>query len=156
MRSKNCAMPRGPSAVLDALRERIAMVPGLYLESVEQTGDQLLIKGNSPDESAVTQFGRSLEFSGGLFSQLKYRNSAERRTDSTNLEHHGSASGSTKTRNCRIFNSLRLHAFKSKRFQKTHPLRQIIRNRNRKIRLRRRTRKIIKISRKFWLVDFLR
>lgn len=64
------ASQAGPSAVLDALRERIAMVPGLYLESVEQTGDQITIKGNSPDESAVTQFGRSLEFSGGLFSNL--------------------------------------------------------------------------------------
>lgn len=60
----------GPSAVLEAMRERIAMVPGLYLESVEQTGEQLTLKGNSPDESAVTQFGRSLEFSGGLFSNL--------------------------------------------------------------------------------------
>src|SRR5690242_16594750 len=27
---------KGPSAVLEALRERIAMVPGLYLQSVEQ------------------------------------------------------------------------------------------------------------------------
>lgn len=60
----------GPSAVLEALRERIAMVPGLYLESVEQSGDQLTIRGNSPDEQAVTQFGRSLEFSNGLFSNL--------------------------------------------------------------------------------------
>jgi Tfp pilus assembly protein PilN len=60
----------GPSAVLDAMRERIAMVPGLYLESVEQSGDSLVIKGNSPDESQVTQFGRSLEFSNGLFSNL--------------------------------------------------------------------------------------
>ena len=40
----------GPSAVLDAMRERIAMVPGLYLESVEQAGEGLVIKGNSPDE----------------------------------------------------------------------------------------------------------
>ena len=64
------ASQAGPSAVLESLRERIAMVPGLYLESVEQTGDQMTIKGNSPDESAVTQFGRSLEFSGGLFSNL--------------------------------------------------------------------------------------
>lgn len=61
---------RGPSAVLEAMRERISMVPGLYLQSVEQTGDQIVIKGNSPDESAVTQFGRSLEFSNGLFSNL--------------------------------------------------------------------------------------
>jgi Tfp pilus assembly protein PilN len=60
----------GPSAVLEALRERIAMVPGLYLETVEQQGDMLTIKGNSPDEGVVTQFGRSLEFSGGLFSNL--------------------------------------------------------------------------------------
>lgn len=60
----------GPSAVLEAMRERIAMVPGLYLESVEQTGEQLTVKGNSEDESMVTQFGRSLEFSGGLFTNL--------------------------------------------------------------------------------------
>ncbi|MBK8150510.1 MAG: PilN domain-containing protein [Acidobacteria bacterium] len=60
----------GPSAVLDALRERISMVPGLYLESVEQKGDQLEIRGTSNDESAPTRFGQSLEFSGGLFSNL--------------------------------------------------------------------------------------
>lgn len=60
----------GPSAVLEAVRERIAMTPGLYLESIEQTGEQLTVKGNSPDEAAVTQFGRSLEFSAGLFSNL--------------------------------------------------------------------------------------
>jgi len=61
---------KGPSAVLEALRERIAMVPGLYLQSVEQKGEQVEIKGNSPDEAAVTQFGRSLEFSNGLFANL--------------------------------------------------------------------------------------
>ncbi|MEQ1763815.1 MAG: PilN domain-containing protein [Pyrinomonadaceae bacterium] len=61
---------KGPSAVLDALRDRIAMVPGLYLQSVEQKGEQVEIKGNSPDEAAVTQFGRSLEFSNGLFANL--------------------------------------------------------------------------------------
>jgi Tfp pilus assembly protein PilN len=66
----------GPSAVLEAMRERIAMVPGLYLESIEQTGEQLTVKGNSPDESAVTQFGRSLEFSGGLFSNLNFKSFA--------------------------------------------------------------------------------
>jgi len=60
----------GPSAVLEALKDRIMMTPGLFLESVEQTGDQMTIKGNSPDESQVTQFGRSLEFSNGLFSNL--------------------------------------------------------------------------------------
>lgn len=64
------ASQAGPSAVLDAMTERIAMVPGLYLESIEQSGDSLTIIGSSPNESAVTQFGRSLEFSGGLFSNL--------------------------------------------------------------------------------------
>src|SRR6185503_11751106 len=60
------ASQAGPSAVLEAMRERIAMVPGLYLENIEQSGESLVIKGNSPDESQVTQFGRSLEFSNGL------------------------------------------------------------------------------------------
>ena len=64
------ASQAGPSAVLDAMRERVTMVPGLYLESVEQAGDQLTFKGNSPDETQVTNFGRSLEFSNGLFSNL--------------------------------------------------------------------------------------
>ena len=59
-----------PSAVMEALRERIVMSPGLYLETVEQIGEQITIKGNSPDETIVTQFGRSMEFSGGLFSNL--------------------------------------------------------------------------------------
>ncbi len=65
----------GPSAVLDAVRERVAMVPGLYLESVEQNGEQLTFKGNSPDEAQVTQFGRSMEFSNGLFSNLNIETS---------------------------------------------------------------------------------
>src|SRR5689334_18343402 len=60
----------GPSAVLQAMKERVLMVPGLYLESVEQKGDGLEFKGSSQDESQVTQFGRSLEFSNGLFSNL--------------------------------------------------------------------------------------
>jgi Tfp pilus assembly protein PilN len=60
----------GPSAVLEALRERITMTPGIYLDSVEQKGDLLEIKGTSNEESAPTQFGKSLEFSGGLFSNL--------------------------------------------------------------------------------------
>jgi len=71
----------GPSAVLEALRERIAMVPGLYLQSVEQKGEQMEIKGNSPDESAVTQFGRSLEFSNGLFSNLNIETKREEVTN---------------------------------------------------------------------------
>lgn len=60
----------GPSAVLAALSERIGSSPGLYLESVEQKGETLTIKGNSPNEYTVSNFGRSLEFSSGLFSNL--------------------------------------------------------------------------------------
>jgi Tfp pilus assembly protein PilN len=71
----------GPSAVLEAMKERVSMVPGLFLESVEQKGDTLEFKGNSPDESQVTQFGRSLEFSNGLFSNL---NIETKREDVTN------------------------------------------------------------------------
>ncbi|MGI8811104.1 MAG: PilN domain-containing protein [Pyrinomonadaceae bacterium] len=68
---------RGPSAVLEAMRERIASTPGLYLQSIEQKGDQIEIRGNSPDESVVTQFGRSLEFSNGLFSNLNIETKRE-------------------------------------------------------------------------------
>jgi Tfp pilus assembly protein PilN len=82
----------GPSAVLEALKERIMMTPGLYLESVEQTGDQMTIKGNSPDESQVTQFGRSLEFSNGLFSNLSIET---QRADVQNQEAPQKASTST-------------------------------------------------------------
>jgi Tfp pilus assembly protein PilN len=60
----------GPSAVLEALRERISMTPGIFLDSVTQKGDVLEIKGTSNEETAPTQFGKSLEFSGGLFSNL--------------------------------------------------------------------------------------
>ncbi len=64
------ASQAGPSAVLEAIRERFAMLPQLYLESIEQKGDQVTIKGYSPNENVVTQFGRSLEFSSGLFTNL--------------------------------------------------------------------------------------
>ena len=68
---------KGPSAVLEAMRERILMVPGIYLKSIEQKGEQVEIVGNSPDESQVTQFGRSLEFSNGLFSNLNIETKRE-------------------------------------------------------------------------------
>ncbi|MEP6923379.1 MAG: PilN domain-containing protein [Pyrinomonadaceae bacterium] len=60
----------GPSQVLQALSERIGNAPGLYLQSVEQKDDKLTIQGNSPNEYTVSGFGRSLEFSAGLFSNL--------------------------------------------------------------------------------------
>ncbi|MEP6946518.1 MAG: PilN domain-containing protein [Acidobacteriota bacterium] len=91
----------GPSAVLDAMRERVAMVPGLYLESVEQTGDQLTFKGNSPDEAQVTQFGRSLEFSNGLFSNLNIETT---RNEITNQSAPQKVSASGETAKLEIVN----------------------------------------------------
>ena len=64
------ASQQGPVAVLRALKDRIDGVPGLYLESVQQKNNELVIKGNSPNEASVTSFGRSLEFSSGLFTNL--------------------------------------------------------------------------------------
>ena len=60
----------GPSAVLEAVSERIGMYPEIYLDSVEQAGEVVTVKGNSPNEEAVTKFGGSLEFSNGLFTNL--------------------------------------------------------------------------------------
>ncbi len=84
----------GPSAVLDSMRERIAMVPGLYLESVEQAGDSLIFKGNSPDEGQVTQFGRSLEFSNGLFSNLSIE-TVRAEIENTSVPQRPNAAGET-------------------------------------------------------------
>lgn len=75
------ASQAGPSAVLAAMSERIGMFPGLYLKSIEQKGNTLEIQGNSPSESTVTQFGRSLEFSNGLFTNL---NIETKRSEETN------------------------------------------------------------------------
>jgi Tfp pilus assembly protein PilN len=64
------ASQQGPGSVLRALKDRIDGVPGLFLESVENKGGELVIKGGSPNEASVTRFGQSLEFSSGLFSNL--------------------------------------------------------------------------------------
>jgi len=84
----------GPSAVLDSMRERIAMVPGLYLESIEQSGDSIIVKGNSPDEAQVTQFGRSLEFSNGLFSNMNIE-TVRAEVANNNLPQKANADGET-------------------------------------------------------------
>lgn len=60
----------GPSAVLKELQDRIVSTPGLFLESLSQTGDVLEIKGTSDEETAPQRFAKDLEFSGGLFSNL--------------------------------------------------------------------------------------
>jgi Tfp pilus assembly protein PilN len=61
---------QGPSAVLREIKARFDSVPGLYLKSVAQQNGELTITGISPNESSVTRFGQSLEFSSGLFTNL--------------------------------------------------------------------------------------
>lgn len=68
---------QGPGAVLREIKTRFDSVPGLYLRSLEQKGSELVIKGESPNESSVTNFGKSLEFSSGLFTNLSIETQRE-------------------------------------------------------------------------------
>jgi Tfp pilus assembly protein PilN len=61
---------QGPGAVLRDIKARFDAVPGLYLQSIEQQNGELTIKGESPNETSVTRFGQSMEFSAGLFTNL--------------------------------------------------------------------------------------
>jgi len=68
---------QGPGAVLTEIKNRFDSVPGLYLKSVEQKDSELIIKGESPSEAAVTRFGQSMEFSSGLFTNLNIETQRE-------------------------------------------------------------------------------
>ena len=61
---------KGPVAVLSSINERLPKLSDFFLTTIEQKGEELTIMGNSPNEAAVTGFGRSLEFSSGLFSNV--------------------------------------------------------------------------------------
>src|SRR5918998_3868455 len=61
---------KGPVAVLSSINERLPRLPEFFLTSIEQKGEELTVMGNSPNEAAVTSFGRSLEFSNGLFTNV--------------------------------------------------------------------------------------
>jgi len=71
------ASQQGPSAVLEEIKARFDAVPGLYLKSVEQKEAEITIKGESPNEAAVTRFGQSMEFSSGMFTNLNIETSRE-------------------------------------------------------------------------------
>lgn len=86
------ASQRGPVAVLSAINERLPQINNFRLDSIEQKGADLIIKGYSPNEGAVTQFGRSLEFSSGLFSNVNMETA--RQTIST-IDMEGVAKGPT-------------------------------------------------------------
>ena len=68
---------QGPSAVLQEIKARFDAVPGLYLVAIENKDGEITIRGESPNEYSVTKFGQSLEFSGGLFSNLNIETSRE-------------------------------------------------------------------------------
>ena len=68
---------QGPSAVLQEIKARFDAVPGLYLIAIENKDGEITIKGESPNEYSVTKFGQSLEFSGGLFSNLNIETTRE-------------------------------------------------------------------------------
>jgi Tfp pilus assembly protein PilN len=68
---------QGPSAVLQEIKARFDAVPGLYLLAIENKDGEITIKGESPNEYSVTKFGQSLEFSGGLFSDLNIETQRE-------------------------------------------------------------------------------
>jgi len=71
------AAQQGPSQVLEEIKARFDAVPGLYLKSVEQKEAEITIKGESPNEAAVTRFGQSMEFSSGLFTNLNIETARE-------------------------------------------------------------------------------
>lgn len=64
------ASQQGPVGLLSELNSRIPTDPDFRLESVEQKSGEIIIEGQSPNETAVTAFGRSLEFSNGLFQSV--------------------------------------------------------------------------------------
>ena len=68
---------QGQSAVLQEIKARFDAVPGLYLVAIENKDGEITIKGESPNEYSVTKFGQSLEFSGGLFSNLNIETQRE-------------------------------------------------------------------------------
>jgi Tfp pilus assembly protein PilN len=68
---------QGPSAVLQEIKARFDAVPGLYLTAIENKDGEITIKGESPNEYSVTKFGQSLEFSGGMFSNLNIETTRE-------------------------------------------------------------------------------
>ncbi len=68
---------QGPGSVLREIKERFDSIPGLYLKSIENNNGELTIRGESPNESSVTRFGQSLEFSSGLFSNLNIETQRE-------------------------------------------------------------------------------
>jgi Tfp pilus assembly protein PilN len=82
---------QGPVSLLSDLNSRLPKDPDFRLLTIEQKGGELTIEGQSPNESAVTQFGRALEFSDNLFQNVSI--SAERREVEVKKEDYSAAEG---------------------------------------------------------------
>lgn len=76
------ASQQGPVSLLSEVNSRIPSDPDFRLASVEQKNGELTIEGQSSNEYAVTAFGRSLEFSDGLFQNVSLE--AERKEAEVN------------------------------------------------------------------------
>ncbi|HEX8188482.1 MAG TPA: PilN domain-containing protein [Pyrinomonadaceae bacterium] len=82
---------QGPVSLLSDLNARLPKDPDFRLNSIEQKGGELTIEGQSPNEYAVTEFGRSLEFSDGLFLNVGLE--AERKAAPVNPADYSAAEG---------------------------------------------------------------
>ncbi|MBV8856434.1 MAG: PilN domain-containing protein [Acidobacteria bacterium] len=61
---------QGPVSLLSDLNSRLPRDPDFRLDTIEQKAGELTIEGQSPNEFSVTEFGRNLEFSDGLFQNV--------------------------------------------------------------------------------------
>lgn len=68
---------QGPVAVLSAINDRLPRLPDFRLAGIEQKDGNLTITGDSNNEDAITQFGRSLEFSSGMFTNVSIETKRE-------------------------------------------------------------------------------
>lgn len=82
---------QGPVSLLSDLNSRLPADPDFRLNTIQQKGGELTIEGQSPNEYAVTQFGRSLEFSDGLFMNVSL--DAERKKTEINPADYNAADG---------------------------------------------------------------
>jgi Tfp pilus assembly protein PilN len=82
---------QGPVSLLSDLNARLPKDPDFRLNSIEQKGGDLTLQGQSPNEFSVTQFGRSLEFSDGLFQNVSIE--AERKRAEINKDDYSAADG---------------------------------------------------------------
>src|SRR5215207_2366148 len=82
---------QGPVSLLSDLNARLPADPDFRLNTIEQKAGELTVEGQSPNEYAVTQFGRSLEFSDGLFQNVSLE--AERKKAEINPADYTAADG---------------------------------------------------------------